>query len=142
MQVAATLVVHAENVFHIILCLTRSRERARRPAPGWVPVGSRSVMSRGTTGSAGDQLRALREAKGMGLRDVESHSRKIAAHVHVDACFVSHEDLWAPAADCHKPGVYKLYTLSRLFGTELDSLLKLYGMGDDVVGLAELGRAR
>src|SRR5438445_13180613 len=100
MQVAATLVVHAENVFHIILCLTRSRERARRPAPGWVPAGSRSVMSRGTTGSAGDQLRALREAKGMALRDVESRSREISARVHVDAWCAPPECLRAPEPDC------------------------------------------
>jgi len=99
-------------------------------------------MSRGTTGSAGDQLRALREAKGMGLRDVARHSREIAAHLHVDECFVSHQYLSALEADCHKPGVYKLYTLSRLYGTKLDSLLKLYGMGNEYIVLAELGLAR
>jgi len=96
-------------------------------------------MSRGTRVSAGDQLRALREAKGMGLRDVEKESRELAARLHVDECIVSHQYLLALEADRHKPSAFKLYTLSRLYSANWLYLLKLYGMGGEYVVLAELG---
>ena len=95
-------------------------------------------MSGGTQASAGGQLWALREAKGMGLREVEKHSRELAARLHLDECIVSHQYLAALEAERHKPSVFKLYTLSQLYSVNLLYLLELYGMGSEYAVLADL----
>src|SRR5207302_7012000 len=104
-----------------------------------VPVGSGVFMSGGSAVSAGGQLKALREAKGMGLREVERYSRQFADALHQDEYLVSHNYLADIEADRHKPSLFKLYTLSVVYNTELFKLLGLYGMGGEDILRADLG---
>jgi transcriptional regulator with XRE-family HTH domain len=96
-------------------------------------------MSGGTTVSAGVQLRALREAKGMGLREVERYSRQFADSLHQEEYLVSHNYLAEIEADRHKPSLFKLYTLSVVYNADLFKLLGLYGMGREDVMWSDLG---
>jgi transcriptional regulator with XRE-family HTH domain len=96
-------------------------------------------MSRGMTVSPGSQLRALREAKGMGLRDVERDSRQWADDLNQDVYLVSHNYLAEVEADRHRPGIFKLYTLSAVYNVDLLRLLALYGISGEDILRAEQG---
>ena len=98
-----------------------------------------TVMSRETRMSAGRQLKAFREAKGLGLRDVERDSQHWADDLHQNAYLVSHNYLAEVEADLHQPSVFKLYTLSALYDVDLLQLLALYGMSAKDIVRAELG---
>ncbi len=89
--------------------------------------------------SPGSQLRALREAKGMGLRDVERDSRQWADDLRQDVYLISHNYLAEVEADLHRPSIFKLYTLSAVYNVGLLRLLALYGMTGEDILRAELG---
>jgi transcriptional regulator with XRE-family HTH domain len=89
--------------------------------------------------SPGSQLRALREAKGMGLRDVERDSRQWADDLGQDVYLVSHNYLAEVEADRHRPSIFKLYTLSAVYNVDLLRLVALYGMSAEDILRAEPG---
>jgi transcriptional regulator with XRE-family HTH domain len=103
------------------------------------PVEGVVFMSEGPRVSAGLELRALREAAGMGLREVERYSRQFAERLGNEAYLVSHNYLAEIEADRHKPSLFKLYTLSVVYNADLLKLLCLYGMGGEDILRAELG---
>ena len=89
--------------------------------------------------SPGSQLRALREARGMGLRDVERDSRQWADDLGQDGYLVSHNYLAEVEADRHQPSIFKLYTLSAVYNVDLLRLVALYGMSVEDILRAEPG---
>lgn len=89
--------------------------------------------------SPGSQLRALREAKGMGLRDVERDSRQWADELGQDDYLVSHNYLAEVEADRHRPSIFKLYTLSAVHNVDLLRLVALYGMSAEDILRSEPG---
>ena len=75
---------------------------------------------------AGDQLRQLRTRLGLTTRDVADLSRKIAASEANEEFAVSHARLIQIENDESTPSIYKLVTLSAVYGRPFTELVSLY----------------
>lgn len=74
----------------------------------------------------GDYLRRLRTRLNITTREVEEISRTIAEGEHNEEFFVSHARIIQVENDESTPSIYKLYTLSAIYGTKLTDLLAHY----------------
>ena len=86
--------------------------------------------------NAGDQLRGMRLRLRLTAREVDQASRRIAAAEANDQYVVSHARLIQIENGESTPSVYKLFSLSAIYGVSISRLLALY------VNLAESGRHR
>ena len=77
-------------------------------------------------GSAGERLRRLRVRLGITTREVEYISRKIADEEGEQEFVVSHARLVQIETGESTPSLYKLYTLSSIYGVNITELLSYY----------------
>src|SRR5579871_4911783 len=75
---------------------------------------------------AGERLRQIRTRLGLTTRDVAELSRKIATDQVNDEFSVSHARLIQIENDESTPSVYKLFTLSAIYGQPFTELVSLY----------------
>ncbi|MBZ5580531.1 MAG: helix-turn-helix domain-containing protein [Acidobacteriia bacterium] len=75
---------------------------------------------------AGEQLRQLRNRLGLTTRDVADLSRKIATEESNDEFSISHARLIQIENDESTPSIYKLFTLSAVYGRPFTELVSLY----------------
>ena len=75
---------------------------------------------------AGERLRQIRTRLGLTTRDVAELSRKIALDEANDEFSVSHARLIQIENDESTPSVYKLFTLSAIYGRPFTELVSLY----------------
>lgn len=76
----------------------------------------------------GRRLRALRESLGLTLRDVETLSCRIAGEHQRPAFAIPLSRLFAFEAKGVVPSIYRLYSLSAIYGLEFGELLGWYGV--------------
>ena len=76
----------------------------------------------------GQQLRALRERLGLSLRDVRVASRRIAREMGRDVFIIPHSQLHQIEVKNAVPNIFRLYTLSRVYGRSLGEFLRRYGV--------------
>jgi transcriptional regulator with XRE-family HTH domain len=86
------------------------------------------------TPGAGEKLKELRVRLGLTTRDVEDRSRQIAEDKHNREFHVSHGWLTDIENGKFTPSIFKLFTLSAVYGCKLADLLSSFG-----VPIAELG---
>jgi transcriptional regulator with XRE-family HTH domain len=84
---------------------------------------------------AGERLKELRVRLGLTTRDVEERSRQIAEERHNREFHVSHAWLTDIENGKFTPGIFKLFTLSAVYGCKFADLLSFFG-----IPIAELGR--
>lgn len=77
---------------------------------------------------AGKRLRAARLRAHLSTRDVERLSHEIAAEVNNRDCCVSHAWLTQVENGEFNPGIYKLYTLSRIYKLRHNDVLAYFGI--------------
>jgi transcriptional regulator with XRE-family HTH domain len=75
---------------------------------------------------AGDRLRQVRSRLGLTTREVAELSRKIAAAEGSEEFSVSHARLIQIENDESTPSIYKLFTLSAVYGVAFTELVSLY----------------
>ena len=75
---------------------------------------------------AGERLRQFRARLGLTTRDVADLSRKIAGSESNDEFAVSHARLIQIENDESTPSIYKLFTLSAIYGRPFTDLISLY----------------
>jgi transcriptional regulator with XRE-family HTH domain len=75
---------------------------------------------------AGEHLRGLRARAGLATRDVADFSQRIAAAETNEEYGISHARLIQIENDESTPSVYKLYTLSLIYGVAFDEIVSLY----------------
>jgi transcriptional regulator with XRE-family HTH domain len=76
----------------------------------------------------GKRLRALREHLGLTLRDVEQLSRAIADEKQTPDYYIAHSSLADIENGNQEPSIFKLYTLSAIYGYDCPKLLVLCGI--------------
>ena len=89
-----------------------------------------SKSSKGSKGAsgAGAKLREIREGRGLTMRDVHAESRAIASkHGHRGFEMVPSR-LHMLENDLSTPSVYRLYSLSTIYGLSVKELFALYGL--------------
>src|SRR4029077_18225954 len=84
---------------------------------------------------AGEKLKELRVRLGLTTRDVEERSRQIADDRHNREFHLSHAWLTDIENGKFTPGIFKLFTLSAIYGCKFPELLSFFG-----IPIAELGR--
>jgi transcriptional regulator with XRE-family HTH domain len=84
---------------------------------------------------AGEKLKSLRVRLGLTTRDVEARSRQIADERHNREFHVSHAWLTDIENGNFTPGIFKLFTLSAIYGCKFSELLSFFG-----IPIGELGR--
>ncbi|HJT69880.1 MAG TPA: helix-turn-helix transcriptional regulator [Terriglobales bacterium] len=77
---------------------------------------------------AGQQLKAARLRTHLSTRDVERLSREIAAEVNNQDCCISHAWITHVENGEFRPGIYKLYTLARIYKLKPDEVLSFFGL--------------
>lgn len=85
--------------------------------------------------SAGEKLKELRVRLGLTTRDVEDRSRQIADDRHNREFHVSHGWLTDIENGKFTPGIFKLFTLSAIYGCKFPELLSFFG-----IPISELSR--
>jgi transcriptional regulator with XRE-family HTH domain len=75
---------------------------------------------------AGDRMRLLRVRLGITTRDIESLSRKIATDEGNDEYIISHARLTQIENGVSPPSLYKLYSLSAIYGIAISELMSYY----------------
>lgn len=75
---------------------------------------------------AGERLRQIRSRLGLTTRDVAELSRKIAVEQNNEEFSVSHARLIQIENDESTPSIYKLFTLSAVYGQPFTDLVSLY----------------
>lgn len=88
-----------------------------------------SKSSKGSKASgAGPKLREIREGRGLTMRDVHAESRAIASkHGHRGFEMVPSR-LHMLENDLSTPSIYRLYSLSTIYGLSVKELFALYGL--------------
>ena len=76
----------------------------------------------------GRTLKRLRERRCLTLREVEAHSRRLARKKGNLDYFISSGCLNSVENGCHRPGLFKIYTLGAIYGTHWSNILALYGL--------------
>jgi transcriptional regulator with XRE-family HTH domain len=77
---------------------------------------------------AGEKLKELRVRLGLTTRDVEERSRQIADDRHNREFHVSHGWLTDIENGKFTPGIFKLFTLSAIYGCKFPELLSFFGI--------------
>lgn len=77
---------------------------------------------------AGQQLRAARLRAHLSTRDVERLSHEIAAEVNNRDCCISHAWITQVENGEFRPGIYKLYTLARIYKLKPEEVLAYFGL--------------
>lgn len=77
---------------------------------------------------AGDQLRELRTRRGITTREVEEYSRLIADDHHNEGFYISNAWLTQLENRNSIPSIYKLFSLSVVYGTKFTDLLEIFGV--------------
>jgi transcriptional regulator with XRE-family HTH domain len=77
---------------------------------------------------AGDQLRELRTRRGITTRAVEEYSRLIADDHHNEEFYISNAWLTQLENRNSIPSIYKLFSLSVVYGTKFADLLEIFGV--------------
>lgn len=77
---------------------------------------------------SGRRLRALRERLSLALRDVQELSRAIADEKQTPDYYIAHSSLADIENGKQEPTIYKLYTLSVIYGYDCPKLLVLCGI--------------
>lgn len=77
---------------------------------------------------AGDQLRELRTRRGITTREVEEYSRLIADDHHNEEFYISNAWLTQLENRNSIPSIYKLFSLSVVYGTKFADLLEIFGV--------------
>jgi transcriptional regulator with XRE-family HTH domain len=93
---------------------------------------------------AGRRLRAARLRARLSTRDVERLSHEIAKKENSRDCCISHGWLTQVENGVFRPGIYKLYTLARIYKLKPDEVLAFFGLGlhDQEGGLMSLNLPR
>jgi transcriptional regulator with XRE-family HTH domain len=81
--------------------------------------------------SAGARLRQYRQRLGLSLRDVHKRSATIATGEHRQLFYLSAARLAQIEAGTSAPGIYKLFSLSAIYGVDYLDLLAAYGIQVD-----------
>jgi transcriptional regulator with XRE-family HTH domain len=84
---------------------------------------------------AGDCLRRLRNRLGLTTRKVAEFSREVAAKQGSNEYAISHARLVQIEKQASIPSIYKLFTLSSIYGVPLDELIATYLNADDAARL-------
>src|SRR5579884_1148269 len=88
-------------------------------SPALAPGGSPNLRP-------GDHLRRIRTRLGITTRQVEELSRKIAAEHDNDEYLISHARIIQVENGESTPSIYKLFTLSAIYGVKITDILALY----------------
>jgi transcriptional regulator with XRE-family HTH domain len=93
---------------------------------------------------AGRRLRAARLRARLSTREVEQLSHEIAKKENNRDCCISHGWLTQVENGVFRPGIYKLYTLARIYKLKPDEVLAFFGLGlhDQDGGLMSLNLPR
>jgi len=83
--------------------------------------------------SAGRYLRELRERLGLGLREVEDASAILAGEESNQEMYISSSRLGQIENESSTPSVFKILSLSAIYGVDFLDLLKRYGVRPDRV---------
>jgi transcriptional regulator with XRE-family HTH domain len=78
---------------------------------------------------AGKRLRAARLRVRLSTRQVELLSHEIAKKENNRDCCISHGWLTQVENSVFRPGIYKLYTLARIYNLKPDEVLAFFGLG-------------
>jgi transcriptional regulator with XRE-family HTH domain len=81
----------------------------------------------GSNKSAGIRLKQVRERLGMTLRQVEAHSRRLAAQKHNQDFFISRGWLNNIENGSHKLSFFKLYALGAIYHVHWSSIFSFFG---------------
>ena len=85
---------------------------------------------------AGQQLRRIREQLGLSMRDVEAASSSIAAKFENEEFLVAISRLSDIESKGVLPSIYKLFSLSAIYGRDQGELCALYGVSWDQIASA------
>ena len=90
----------------------------------------RSKSSSGTkaVAEAGSRLREIREGRGLTMRDVHGESRSIAQKHGRRGFEMVPSRLHMLERGLHVPNVFRLYSLSTIYGISVKELFSLYGL--------------
>jgi transcriptional regulator with XRE-family HTH domain len=90
----------------------------------------RSKSSSGTKAvtEAGSKLREIREGRGLTMRDVHGESRSIAQKHGRRGFEMVPSRLHMLERGMHVPNVFRLYSLSTIYGISVKELFGLYGL--------------
>ncbi len=90
----------------------------------------RSKGSAGTkvVAEAGSRLREIREGRGLTMRDVHGESRSIAQKHGRRGFEMVPSRLHMLERGLHVPNVFRLYSLSTIYGISVKELFSLYGL--------------
>jgi transcriptional regulator with XRE-family HTH domain len=89
----------------------------------------------GPTDRAGVRLKQLRERLGLTLREVETHSRRLAHEKQNQDFFISRGWLNNVENGSYTPGLFKLYSLGAIYRTHWSSIFSFFGLN-----LSDFGR--
>jgi transcriptional regulator with XRE-family HTH domain len=78
------------------------------------------------TRGAGERMRLLRTRLGITTRDIESLSRRIATDERNDEYIISHARITQIENGVSPPSLFKLYTLSAIYGIAISELMSYY----------------
>lgn len=81
--------------------------------------------------STGKVLKDLRERLGLGVRDVQQASALIAAEEENPEFYISAARLSQIENECSVPSIFKVFSLSAIYGMDFIELLKKYGLNPD-----------
>jgi transcriptional regulator with XRE-family HTH domain len=88
--------------------------------------------------TSGEALRSMRSQSGISMRDVEESSRIIAEKEGCAEYFVSTAWLTQLENTDSTPSIYKIFTLSMVYGVTYAEILRLYGVDVDKPTLRQL----
>jgi transcriptional regulator with XRE-family HTH domain len=83
-------------------------------------------------GSPGQRLRSMRLARGLTIRAVDEHSRRLVQAAGNHEFLVSHSTIINIEMHGQVPSLYKLHSFSVIYGVSLVELVSLYGLSLEV----------
>lgn len=86
----------------------------------------------------GERLRVIRVSLGLRARDVERISRQLSVTLGQSDYYISHSSLVAIERLSSTPSIYKLYSLSVIYGVNFVELVALYGIDLHAISKAQL----
>ncbi len=86
----------------------------------------------------GERLRVLRVSLGLKARDVERTSRQLSTTLGKGDYYISHSSLVTIERLSTTPSIYKLYSLSVIYGMNFFELLAFYGVDVHAITKAQL----
>ena len=89
---------------------------------------SKSAAGSKVVTEAGSKLREIREGRGLTMRDVHGESRSIAQKHGRKGFEMVPSRLHMLERGMHVPNVFRLYSLSTIYGISVKDLFSLYGL--------------